>query len=183
MANVYFPIHTTAAFMRRRQPVSDAIYIQLFRITCTGQVPTLIISVLFAQIAIIVSSGTHDLWVQIASIAGILISLLRLLFMFFYLRSLRVEIDNMEAVKRADKIYVAGSLAFAATLGFIGMRTFQIAPQDMELLVTALLLGYAAGMVTRGFALFWNCNVSLCLASVPVIIASAWHGNSVYSAL
>jgi diguanylate cyclase (GGDEF)-like protein len=170
--------------MRRRKSVpADAVYIELFRITCTGQVPTLLIGVLFSLVAIIVSVETGDSWLRLLAITGILLSLLRLVFMFLYLRPLRVEVENMAQVKCAEAMYVAGSLVFAAILGLLGMRTIQIGPQSLQLLVISLMLGYAAGMVTRGFALFWNCNISLLLAAVPIILAIAWRDDAIYRSL
>lgn len=169
--------------MRRRSFPTEAVYVELFRITCTGQLPTLLIGVLFSQVAVIVSIETQDFWLCLLAISGVSLSAVRLLFMFLYLKNMKVDVGNMMAVRRADKLYVAGSLTFALILGLLGMRTIQIGSQSLQLLVVALMLGYAAGMVTRGFALYWNCNVSLALAAVPIILAIAWKDDAIYRSL
>ncbi|RYG74598.1 sensor domain-containing diguanylate cyclase [bacterium] len=169
--------------MTKRKSLPDSIYVELFRVTCTGQFPTVIIGSLFSMVAIILTAETRDFWIQLLAITGIFTCFVRAIYMLFYLRRLRVDLGNLPAVKRADRLYSAGSLFFALLLGLMGARTFVVASQSMQLLIIALLLGYAAGVVTRGFALYWVCTVSLCLASIPIILAIAWQGNAVYASL
>lgn len=120
----------------------------------------LVIGAAFAMVGTIVCSRVDDAMLRALTMAGVLVSIGRLV-----------------AAARRPNAAAVESFTFASCVGALGARTLLVGDETSHTLVVGLGFGYAAGLLMRGVARPRVSVPSLFLASTPLIAAAFWKGD------
>lgn len=148
----------------------------LFRNT----VPILVMSAIFCGLGLAIVWRTPDPLLLSLFAGGVLASAARIAVLLAHRRATRAAPFQLDHVSRWERIYAAGSFAFATFLGAFSARAALVAPMASQMLAVALLFGYGSGLVARLSIRPWICVPSLALATIPPIIAFARAGTADY---
>jgi diguanylate cyclase (GGDEF)-like protein len=160
------------------RPVTDETYVELVRSLAGTVSNTALFGVLFSIVAVWAAARDPDPVVLASGSLGIALAVVRLAVLVRVKPTLcRPEIEAGEA-RHAERKFGATYLAFAALLGLFAGRIVQVASLELELLITALIVGYAAG-VAAGLSLRpWLSVPATAFVVVPVITASLLRGGA-----
>ena len=159
-------------FKRPADALPDDTYVELVRSLFQTLLPASIMGILFIGVAVLVHDHTPDRVISVLAILGGVASLIRVGFILYHERRLTDASLGMREADRTERHFAITYLAFAALLGLFGARTFQVSTVEMQMVVAALVVGYAAG-VAAGISLRpWIGIPSVVLAVVPVFVMS-----------
>lgn len=167
----------------RTSGLSDETYSELVRSVFKTIVPTTIMGFLFVVVTVFVVATFPDPWLICTGLLGSALSLLRIGVLVIFDRRSRDLQHDAHAMGRIERAFAACYLSFATLLGVFAFRATQIDNLEVQLLVTTLVVGYAAG-VAAGVALRpWISISALALSVLPLAAASILFGNSAHSIL
>lgn len=167
----------------RAARLPDATYAELVRSVFATIVPTTIMGLLFIVTARFASAGLPDTLLYITGVAGSLLSIVRVGILVAFDPRLRTLGHDADALQRIERLFAVCYLAFALVLGLFAFRVVQIGDPDIQLVIVALVVGYAAG-VAAGVALRpWISISALGVSVLPLAVSSFLAGNPAHSLL
>ncbi len=152
-------------------PLPDSVYVELVDNLFTALLPVVIMGVSLATMGALVAMRTGDAMIGGLTIVAAFWSFGRAAVMLAYRRARAVRPIDHAAARKWEGFYAVGSYIFAATLGAFNVRAFAISDPTAEMLATALIFGYGAGMVLRVSVRPWICVPSLMIAALPTSLA------------
>ena len=159
--------------MPKNSELPDGTYVELVKSLFATLLPTVIMSVAFLGIGSLILAQSHDRLIAGLIAAGALASILRIGILLRFRRWAREDEIDRNRARRIERAFAVAYLSFAIILGSFGVRAIQIAPPQSDMLVVALLVGYAAG-VAAGIALRPVIAVSsMVVAIVPTVVLAA----------
>jgi diguanylate cyclase (GGDEF)-like protein len=163
-----------------RQPLSPEVRWELVEPLFDGMTPLALISLGYGVVgaAVLKLDQGQDRWLALLYLLGVSIAWLRLwITLGFRARRARGPIGP-DQLRRWERLFGAGSMAFGTVLGLFGARTIMLATPIVRELVIALLFGYGAGLVARMSLRPWISLPSLALAGTPPILALLQTGTT-----
>jgi diguanylate cyclase (GGDEF)-like protein len=150
---------------------------ELIEFLFAGVTPVIVIAVSVIAVGCIVTWDTGDVPAAVLAIAGSVVAALRVLLLYRFNRARSAGRVEPAAWERR---YAILSFAFSACIGLFGARAIWVDSDGSATLVTALIFGYGAGVVTRLSARPLICIPTLILAATPIIVAFSLEGTPVY---
>ena len=156
------------SFLQSSARLPDDSYVELVRSLFEMLLPSVVMSLLFVGVAALAVSVTGDPVLLGFAVAGAALSAARLWVVIACRRvGVTQRIVDREAAARHERAFGFFYVSFAVTLGLFGARAMMLPNDDMQMVVAALLVGYAAG-VAAGISLRPRIGgASLVLAVVP----------------
>jgi diguanylate cyclase (GGDEF)-like protein len=153
-------------------PISDAIQSELIGTLFSTRLPLAIAGVNLVLVCAYLAASSHSAWPDVLCLVGIILTVARLtLDVVYHQRRSSSELTVVFA-RRWERYYAIGSYTFAATIGAAGASAFILKDPVGQMLATALVFGYAAGVVCRISIRPAICLPALLLASVPTALAA-----------
>lgn len=177
-------IAVSRAWNRLFAPIPDAIRSELVGTLFSTRLPLAITGINLALVCIYLAASSRTFAPLILCLSGVSVTISRLALDFAYHRHVAASGLTSEATKHWERHYAVASYVFAAHVGTIGATAFALKDQIGEMLATALVFGYAAGVVCRISLRPAICLPALLLATVPTLaaaIASYESGNLIFS--
>ncbi|WP_114226796.1 MULTISPECIES: GGDEF domain-containing protein [Sphingomonas] len=153
--------------------VSDSTYLELIDSLLANLVPTSIMSFLFVLVASAATNPHSDHYLTGFALAGAVASVARILVLALQRIRLKSRPWTLESAAKFEKLFGSTYIAFAALLGLFAARAMLICDLAMQVLLAALVVGYAAG-VAAGVSLRPRISLlALLVAVIPFASASA----------
>ena len=155
----------------RRPNVSipDGTYVELVRSLFRTLPPAIIMTCAFAAVALLVMREADDTALAVLSLLGGITSLARIGVVLLLRGRARDEALAVPDARRMERQFAMVYLSFAAMLGLFGARAFMVGLPAALIAVTALLVGYAAGVAAGISYRPWISIGAVLLAIVPTI--------------
>jgi diguanylate cyclase (GGDEF)-like protein len=164
------------------RPVSEETYIELVRSLPETVPNTALFAVLFSLVVAWAITVSSDPVVVSSGLAGVLLGFGRLVPLVLLRRRVRRPFVAIGVACPAERRFGAVYIAFAALLGVFAARAFQAGPFQLQLLATALVVGFAAGAAAGLSLRPWISVPSIILAVIPVV-AQCVAGGAAYQLL
>lgn len=166
-----------AGLRRLRDPetLSDEMRRDLVVAVYDNLIPIAIMTVSFAALGGAITAENPDLLLRILFGAGLAAAFARL-GIVTACRPRRGERPGPDSIRRRERIFAAGSLAFAIALGSFGFRAAAIGSASHRMLVVAMLAGYGSGVVARVSPRPWISVPCLIIAILPGAAAFGLRG-------
>ena len=157
---------------RREAGLSDQIYCELVRSLYGTLLPSLVMSMLFVAVAGLAVRVTGDRVLFALSMLGTILTTLRLAILVLGRRRFDERIlDRRDTVARERRFAIC-YVGFAMALGLFGARVMAYPNVSLQMVVGALIVGYAAG-VAAGISLRPRIGgISMLLSVVPSALIS-----------
>jgi diguanylate cyclase (GGDEF)-like protein len=127
----------------------------------------------FSAVALLVTYRTSDPALVILSALGGLAAVARLIVLSLLRAQAADESLGVARARVMERQFAAAYIGFAALFGLFSARAFMVATTDLHVLVTALLVGYGAG-VASGISYRPMISVSAMLLGIVPTIAIAF---------
>lgn len=150
--------------------VPDGTYIELVRSLFRTLPPTIIIALAFTALAALIAHETPDRLLDMLAVGGVVAVAMRITLLLLLRGRAADETLGIAEARRMERQFAFCYLGFAAIIGLFGARAFLVAAPDIRIAVTALLVGYAAG-VAAGISYRPWIGVSAVLLGVSPTIA------------
>lgn len=158
--------------------LSDAVYIELVHLLYAALLPVIFMAIAATGVGALIFVKTGDTTLLGLIIACALVSLSRVLgILAFRRRAAQGSLTRAEASYWEFR-YALGSFMFAILLGALGYRALDAANPLVPMLVTGIMFGYGAGVVSRHSIRPIICVGSLAFAAVPVVSSFALHSEA-----
>jgi diguanylate cyclase len=144
------------------------IFAEFVGIVFTSLPPVTLIGVIFAVVGILVAANERDLIVCGLVALGIAVTAGRILLILAYRR--KASLDGVQDPVPWERRYAIGAYSFAVVLGAFNLRAIALGDPMIAMLITSVMFGYGAGIVTRLSLRPMTCVISLGLAAVPTCI-------------
>lgn len=164
-----FPIRLNRKSDGARLP--DAVYAELVEMLFTAWLPLIIMGGATICSGALIAIQTHDRTVGLLSAAIGAATVLRIAVTFWYRRR-GAPLTEGAAARRWERRYAAGALVFAALLGVLAWRVMLLPAPLAHMLITTLVFGYGAGIVTRVATRPRLCVMLMMIAVVPTVAAT-----------
>ena len=129
--------------------VPDHVRIELIDMLFQTRVPLSIAGFTLAIVSCHVAISSANPWFYGLSAAGVIVTIFRVATEGVYHRSKGQRSFTIAAAERWERLYAWSSYVFAGLIGILGAATFWAKNPAHQLLATALVFGYAAGIVCR----------------------------------
>jgi diguanylate cyclase (GGDEF)-like protein len=126
--------------------VPDGTYIELVRSLFRTLPPTIIITLAFTGLAALITHETPDPLLDMLGIGGVVAATARITLLLLLRGRAADAALGVAQARRMEYQFAFAYLGFAAIIGLFGARAFVVAVPDSRIAVTALLVGYAAGV-------------------------------------
>jgi diguanylate cyclase (GGDEF)-like protein len=166
------------------RPIPDAIRSELVGTLFSTRLPLAITGINLALVCVYLAASSQTVAPLLLCLSGAANAIARLALDTAYHRHVAASGLTPEAVKYWERHYAVGGYVFAAHVGMVGAAAFTLNDQVGEMLATALVFGYAAGVVCRVSLRPVICLPALLLATVPTLaaaIAPLEAGNMIFS--
>lgn len=90
-------------------------------------------------------------------------------------------VEDIEALRRWERIYAIGNYASAALLGLLNVVALTSHNPVWHIITVSLIFGFCAGLVARISIRPKICILSLLLASIPTVVALTFHAFQSHS--
>ncbi len=164
-------------FLRRAEPESNEVYVELVAAAFTMLVPAAIMSVIFLAVGTFCAleiGGTLP-WIAVAG--GLAASASRLGVILAYRRQPSVERPTRRGTAVWEFRLGIATLSFAASVALLGVACFVGSEPVSQMLSTSVLFGFCSGAVARGYVRPRICAASVTLAAVPIAATAALAGG------
>lgn len=169
--------------MRRDPDLTDSAYVELVRSLVSTLAPTTIMGGLFMIVASLAVARFGDTLLTFLGVAGGVASLARVAVTLLLDRRMADGEIEATAARRLERLFAASYLTFAVLLGAFAARVMQVSDPQVQTVVAALTVGYAAG-VAAGIALRpWISVPALLTAVIPPAAVSALSGDLTHAVL
>jgi diguanylate cyclase (GGDEF)-like protein len=160
----------------------EGTYIELVASLFSTLLPTMIMTVSFAGVGLLVARDAQDRGLLAITIIGSIAALCRLAVLLLHRGRAADDRLTLADARRFERRYAAAYIAFALVLGSFGARGFLVAGPSAHMLIVGLLFGYGAG-VAAGLSLRpWISVPSVLLAIVPTAIVALCYADPIYRA-
>lgn len=154
-------------------PIPEAVRAELIGTLFSTRLPLAITGINLALVcAYLAASSAHPFPMLLIGGLGLVISAGRLALDIAYHQQTRTPEQTIASARSWERRYALGSYVFAATIGMVGASAFMLKNEIGEILATALVFGYAAGVVCRISIRPAICLPALLLATVPTLAAA-----------
>jgi diguanylate cyclase (GGDEF)-like protein len=162
--------------------VPEATYIELVASLFSTLLPSVIMTVSFAGIGLLVANDAHDRALFVITVAGSIAALCRLAVLLLHRGRATDDTLALADAQRFERRYAVAYIGFALALGAFGARGFLVASPAAHMLIVGLLFGYGAG-VAAGLSLRpWISVPSILLAIVPTVVIALCYADPIYRA-
>ena len=148
-----------------------------------GWIPVLVTAAAFTALGGLILKGARDPALAVFYALGCLGLGARMCILVAFPHRRSGEALGPGALSRWERAYSGGSFFFATALGLFTARAFAVATPAADALVTALLFGYSAGVVSRLSIRPWIALPSLGLALAPPVLVLATSGEPTHQLL
>ena len=155
-------------------PVSEGVHRELVAALHGAILPPVIMGVTFTAVGFVVATKLDSVATAVVVAIGLVATLVKITAI---LRFRRVD-HTMPAIRSAEALFAGTTFLFAAALGVVGAIGFLEGTAEEQMLLTGLLFGYGAGMVTRVSVRAWISYIALLTATLPFIAAALYEGRS-----
>jgi diguanylate cyclase len=159
-------------------PSSDYTYVELVRSVFTNSIPTSIMGVLFVAVAVLTTLETADALLACLAAGGSALSVARIV--IFYQSRTAISRPGMERsdIQRVERRFAIAYLLFAAVLGLFSARVLRVGSAELHMIVTPLVVGYAAGVAAGVSLRPWISIPAVLLSILPVAAFSSASGSA-----
>ena len=166
------PFHNSP---RPDEPLPEALVVELVDMLYVNVRPVVALGVLTLVVGGGIAVADSDATVAAATLAGVLLTLVRVLTFVAYRR--RVAGGPMTVAEASvwERRFGLGSAAIAAAVGALCARVVVMDDGLSGLLAMGLMFGYASSIVARLAIRPWICVASLVLTTAPSILAFGAH--------
>ena len=159
-------------------PVDDDTYVELVRSLSATSVNTGLFGVLFGVVVAWAAAHITDTFLLCVGTVGMVLALARSAGILWLKRRLAKPQLTAREARHAETRFGPIYLAFAAVLGLFAGRAVQIQHVELQLLATALVVGFAAGVAAGLSMRPWISVPAIALAVTPVIATSLQRGDA-----
>ncbi|MEF2552887.1 GGDEF domain-containing protein [Aurantimonas sp. A2-1-M11] len=157
--------------LRQTEPID--VYKALVSALADNLLPTTAIGVTFFGIGLYAYSETGVAAALAITIAGVVASVLKALFIFFHRRTLVHRPSTLAVIRRFEAGHTITTLGMAAPIGALCALLFSLPALSLHVVATALLFGYCAGVATRISVRPKIAMGAVILAAGPAIASAA----------
>lgn len=165
--------------LRNDRP-ADAIYVELVDSLFSVIPPLAVFLVSLAAVGSAIVIKTGDRAVLALTIAGLLVSIDRILLIRRYRRVAAEQALPAATARAWERSFAVRSIASAVIVSTIGARCFMLPYPSVHMLISGFLIAYSAGTVTRIPYRPKLAVTSLLIVAVPINIACLIHGGEAY---
>ena len=156
-------------------PIPQSVFIELVDIMFTTTLPVTVIGITVVSMSMLIAGRTGDaVTLGLTSAAGV-VALVRVLIILAYRRQVASGPLAFEEARVWEWRYGIGSCLFEALFGLLGGWALRLEDPLAPMLVTGMLFGYGAGLVTRMAVRPVLCVTSLMLVTLPTVTGFATH--------
>ena len=168
---------------RREAGLSDQIYCELVRSLYGTLVPSLVMSMLFIGVVGLAVRVTGDRILFALGIVGTILTGCRVAILIVGRRPIDERIFNRHDTVIRERRFAICYVGFAMAVGIFGARTMALPSVSLQMVVSALIVGYAAG-VAAGISLRPRIGgASMLLAVVPPALTAVATAETFHVAL
>ena len=173
--------------MRLRFPterrLADDTYVELVRSLFVNLTPTVIMGILFIVVASMAVRRVDDVPLAALGWLGGVMSLVRTgVTVAFERRAKDPDLDAASAVLK-ERLFAASYLAFALLLGSFAARALRVSGLEVQMVVAALIVGYAAGVAAGASLRPWIGIPAVLFAVVPTALSALVGGDAAHHVL
>jgi diguanylate cyclase (GGDEF)-like protein len=155
---------------RSSQHLPDVVFIELVDILFTALLPIISIGIAALAVGAFIASREHDATIFALTLASVLVTVVRILFIFAYRRRRASSLSSADEMRVWERRYAGGSLALGTLIGTLCARAVVLGDPLVTMLVVGLIFGYGSGLVTRVAVRPAICVTSLMLATIPIVM-------------
>lgn len=152
--------------------VPDHVRTELVDMCFATRVPLAIAGVTLALVASHMAVQSANAALYALALAGLVLTAFRIGCEVVYQRTKRARTFSMREVVKWERVYASSSFVFAGLIGILGAVAFRGTEPSHRLLATALVFGYAAGIVCRISVRPLIALPALMLVAVPTAISA-----------
>lgn len=156
----------------------DGTYVELVRSLFATLMPTTVMGIIFIGASWYISRQGTDYILHVLAVTGSVLSLARVALLLGSERTVRSNKLGVSTAIRVERLFAWLYIVFALILGLFGARALATAPTEVHMLVTALLVGYSAGVASGVFLRPWIALPAVVLAVTPSIASALISGDS-----
>ena len=161
------------SFLQPSTSLSDQAYVELVQSLFASLLPSVVMTTLFAGVAALTIRATGDELLVLLGLAGTVVSAMRLAVVFLSRSSgIDQRITDRGSARRHERAFGLCYTGFALILGLFGARAMALGHTGAHMVVSALLVGYAAG-VAAGVSLRPRIAATSMLAAVVLPAATS----------
>jgi diguanylate cyclase (GGDEF)-like protein len=161
----------------QRQSISPSTQLELVRSLLGTIVPTTIMGLLFILIERTCSEHVARPLLTASGIVGSILAIARLGLLLGLRRIVARRGLNLERVRWLEPLFAAFYLSFALTLGVFASQSLAYSPLEDQIAVTALVVGYAAGVAAGASLRPWIAIPAMLLSVLPAAAGSLLVGD------
>jgi len=163
-------------------PLPEATYVELVASLFSTLLPTVIMTVSFTGVGLLLAHDARDGGLLAITIAGMIMAAGRLTVLLLHRTRATEDTLTLADARRFERRYATAYIGFALVLGTLGARGFLVTSPAAHMLIVGLLFGYGAG-VAAGLSLRpWISVPSILLAIVPTALVALCYADPVYRA-
>ena len=167
---------------RSSAPIPDGTYVEVVRTLFDTRFTTLIMTVAFTGVGLLVVSETPDRPLEILIGLGLMAAAARIAVLLVYRKAATDETLDVSTARLLELRFAVIYLAFAAVFGAFTARAFMIAEPKAHTVLIGLLFGYGAG-VAAGLSLRpWISVTAVIVAVTPTVVVALLSGDVDYQA-
>ena len=167
----------------QERPLSNSAYVELVRSLFTTLTPTTIMGILFMVVASMAARRSGDLPLAILGAVGGAVSLIRVAITVAFERRANDTELNVAAAVRVERLFGLSYLTFASTFGLFAARALQVSDIEVQMVVAALVVGYAAGVAAGVSLRPWISIPAVLAAVLPTAFSAALGDDLAHAAL
>ncbi len=166
-----------------RRPAHEVVELELIRSLAAGLLPTSIMTLGFIACGGLILWTEQDPVLGVIMIGAMIASVARIAAALRMPRRHEPATISLTRARRLERNFRLGHHAFAAMLGLFGLRTFLLDSPALHMLMTCLLIGYAAGVSATAALRPRIAIPSMLLALMPAVLAALARMEGPYVAM
>jgi diguanylate cyclase (GGDEF)-like protein len=167
-----------AMFRRKRLEISSTTYLELVRSLLGTLVPTFIMAVLFIVTAAHCLGHASDALIRTLAMLGSAVAVARVGVVVALQRRVARRGLDIAGAQRLERTFAAVYLAFALLLGLFAAAGMQSCPLADQVVLSAMVVGYAAGVAASVSLRPWIAVPAMLLSVFPTIAVSLAIGDA-----
>ncbi|TFV98579.1 GGDEF domain-containing protein [Oxalobacteraceae bacterium OM1] len=167
-------------FLRLSDDESDTNYIELLRELFSVRGPTTVAGILWTLVGGLLALRTGDTWLKLIFCMGLALALVRIWVIWGPLKRMTLHAQEADRARRVERWFLLGSWSFAACIGMLGVRVFQVGQAEQHMLFIGYVFTYGAGMAIRAYLRPVMCIGAIALASIAPAVAMLTRPEAEY---
>ncbi|NEW93486.1 GGDEF domain-containing protein [Rhodopseudomonas sp. BR0M22] len=168
--------------MTANSKIANAVYIEFVRLLYTARWPIVVVGCAMLTTGLAVAWQTHDLMMAVIGLAGMAVTLGRLVLCFAFDHAVAKRPLDVGMAKLWERRLAVGVISTGVCVGAFAVRCFLLPDLAAHMIAGGLVFGYCAGTTTRFSIRPWIVQTSLVVSVTPAVAAALWNLDLLHTA-